>query len=588
MSTSGRLTAGIALALVTLMFLWTVVEYRHFSPVNLVEEAAGTYTSARNYLAYGFLSSGLLQDFSNSSNRADHPYVYDHFPPGPDILTAVLLKVSRGSFRFVRLAYAGIFLLGIIVYLKFVSLILMPAGLRGSGYAVLFLGPWMLLQNLDRHVSSPQPLLMFGPLVALAAFYRTRRQGYLYLCMGIGLISSVYLAYHVLIAALFCWLLLYLTRLVRIDRRHLLAFCGIAATGVCLHLLQNFLYLGPQTFLEELGMLLGNRILGSPSQEALNEFYRSAGLVNHGAHPLHVTAVLSQLWVNFTLPFRGQMVIALTIALALVWATARVSSGETERMALTLPRGEATWFPGFFGRLIVWIGVTVAMPIVLFPAFAQEVNLYGDRTNLYFLAVGGVVGLEYVWRQIVQNRPPVNLHMTAGIAVWITLVFGLGLSVDKVLRGNAGQLRQTVSVLASHRYAGLAELQRFAGHVYMTNINTPTVGFFIREAGFGVCGPTALPPAGGVDPSRCKIADVRRYALLLKRIPEYFVLFLTPDLFPGFGDCLPTGTLVGEVRGGDACLALMERRLSHSFSRVLKSDLFEVYALRASSEGFTR
>ena len=39
----------------------------------------------------------------------DHPYVYN-MPPGPDSLTALLLKVSGSSYHLTRLAFALIFL----------------------------------------------------------------------------------------------------------------------------------------------------------------------------------------------------------------------------------------------------------------------------------------------------------------------------------------------------------------------------------------------------------------------------------------------------------------------------------------------
>ena len=45
------------------------------------------------------MNSGLLQDFCNSADARDHPIVYDHMPPGPDLLVAVLLQATGESYR---------------------------------------------------------------------------------------------------------------------------------------------------------------------------------------------------------------------------------------------------------------------------------------------------------------------------------------------------------------------------------------------------------------------------------------------------------------------------------------------------------
>jgi len=295
---AGRTIVVSLLGFLFVLNLWAIFKFPYFSPLSLVEESADTYTAAHNYLTYGFLHSGLLQDFSNSSKPADHPYVYDHFPPGPDILTALALKLSAGSYQASRVVFAVLFLMGIIVYLKFANQVLGRLKLPGTAaYTLLFLGPWMLVQNQDRQVASGQPLLMFGPLVALDAYYRRQQRWYLYLAMGVAFLSSFYLA-DTLVATVFCWLLLYETQLVRIDRKHLLGYCGIVGCGVTLHLLQNLLYLGPSTFFRELGMLLGNRILGSPPQQALDGFYHSIGLVNFGKHSLQINTVVFQIQIG--------------------------------------------------------------------------------------------------------------------------------------------------------------------------------------------------------------------------------------------------------------------------------------------------
>ncbi len=75
----------------------------------------------------------------------------------------------------------------------------MALGAVLAGSAVLFLGPFALLQTMERQPYSPFPLL------ALDAHSRTGRRGYLYLPTAIGLISSVYLEYVLLLGVTWCW-----------------------------------------------------------------------------------------------------------------------------------------------------------------------------------------------------------------------------------------------------------------------------------------------------------------------------------------------------------------------------------------------
>src|SRR5215467_7677722 len=77
-------TASSAAILLFLFILQLTVAIRaeYFTPFSLVEESAYTFISANNYLKFGFLNSGLLQDFSTSPYADDHPFVYNHMPAG--------------------------------------------------------------------------------------------------------------------------------------------------------------------------------------------------------------------------------------------------------------------------------------------------------------------------------------------------------------------------------------------------------------------------------------------------------------------------------------------------------------------------
>ena len=64
------------------LFCSTFRAFDVFSPYDLIEESAYTYTSVKNFLRFGALNSWFLQDFSASPDLADHPFVYNHMPAG--------------------------------------------------------------------------------------------------------------------------------------------------------------------------------------------------------------------------------------------------------------------------------------------------------------------------------------------------------------------------------------------------------------------------------------------------------------------------------------------------------------------------
>jgi len=187
------------------MFLWSVYAFPYFGPVGNAEEVTLTYTSAENFVRYGFMASGFLPDYSTSSRPADHPYVYNHMPPGPEISVALLLKASGGSYRIVRVAYWLVFLAGIGSYLAFARLVLGRFGLKGAGFTLLFLNPYLLLRSLDHPQFATFPFWAFTPLVALQAYYRTGSRWWLAVATAMGLLSSVYLDYLSLSVVVFSW-----------------------------------------------------------------------------------------------------------------------------------------------------------------------------------------------------------------------------------------------------------------------------------------------------------------------------------------------------------------------------------------------
>jgi hypothetical protein len=607
-SVIGFILVGILLAVLLSTHLNAAFTHTFFTPISVIEETAYIYTSANNFIEYGYWQSGFLQDMANSSDPADHPYIYNHMPPGPDIFLSLLLQLSGRSYAFTRVVYALIFIAGVVIYLWFVALIFKRFRLIGAGYTILFVGAWALVLGMDRQVSNPFLLLGFLPFIALHLYYQTNRRRYLYFCIIIGLISSLYLEVHVVVGLVSAWFFLYLTQLIRVDFKHLLFFVGTVAFGIVLHLLQNLLYLGPSLFVQELTLLLSNRIFGYPSPEAMKAFYESVGIVHHGARPLNSEALISQILGNLTFP--GYEFVALTLVLSLLLAGYILYNRK---------RKSFEWFIGketpiaisYFARLTLWIVGSVLAPLILFPAFAQEFNLrHSSRIHYYFLVIGIVAVLAYGFRQILQQMPwsTANIGYTGnnnivaegskndtefevshslkrvnlpGPTIFIRFVLWMGLiasaliSINKLATTSLQELESVRSVYRSNWNVPLEEITQFSGYLYMTNINIPAVGFLTHSPGYGVCGLEAISENGSINTKACKVAFMRQLDFHATQRPKYFFFFSQPAFFPGFADCLP-GTILPQ---GEECVPVMRQRLASNFVRVFTNETFEVYDL---------
>ena len=137
-STIGFILAGIILAVLLSNQLNAAITNPYFTPIGVVEETAYVYISANNFIDYGYWQSGFLQDMAYSSDPADHPYIYNHMPPGSDIFLSLLLRLSGKNYTFTRVVYALIFISGVVVYLWFVTLIFKPLKLKGAAESTCF------------------------------------------------------------------------------------------------------------------------------------------------------------------------------------------------------------------------------------------------------------------------------------------------------------------------------------------------------------------------------------------------------------------------------------------------------------------
>lgn len=596
-----------ALCLVLAVFLVQMkaaFDSRLFTPFTLIEEAAYTYTSATNYLTYGFFNSGLLQDFSSSPDPLDHPYLYNHMPPGPDLLVAILLKVSGGSYLFTRLALSLCGLLGFGAYYLFCRRMLSRHGLMLAALPIVLLGVWPITQFMERQIYAPFMLLAFMPLVAFDRYAATGRRAWLAACCAIALLSSIYIEYSALAGVIFCWIFLFVARLLPIRLRELVLVLAMFAAGIGLHLLQNFLVLGPDIFFEELRLTLSNRLTGIPTQEQMSEFYRSIGVVHHGARAVEVHTILAQLRSNLQAP--GVTAIILLAAAVLISQAARpgISKGGTGLKDLDIAGARGTaWL---LARLALWIAGTVCAPILLFPAFAQEVNLRGFHANMLFLGIGMAAVLSLALRQVIAAiaEGAGHLHPLLASGYYrrlaarqlssesgrLTLMHGVALAVMVLCalvaaRATAAQLRDGGRLLLAQAFAPepqwepLDQITRFSGSLFMTNINVPVVGFLTRAPGFGVCSPSSVQPGGRLDIKQCKTALMRRRDYWEGQRPRYFYFFEEKSLFPGFADCLPQGTLTGQNRMAESCMEDLRRRLAGQYPVALSNRNVTVFDL---------
>ncbi len=573
-----------------------------FAPFGLPEEAAYTFISAQNYLEYGFLNSLFLQDFSTSPVAADHPFVYNHMPAGPDIFAATLLWVTDSNYVAMRAIYSAIAVAGFGVYFVFAKAFLSRLGLIGAGTALLFVSPWTLVQLIERQIYAPFALLAFLPLLLYLRYVESGNRAKFYLALGIIFVSSIYFEYSLLSGMAACWGMLFLTRLLPIRVWEFACITAAFAAGIAAHLFQNILYLGWATFTLELQHTLSNRITGFPTQAELADFYRKLALVHHGSHPVKLGVIWQQIVSN--LSFTGLRPALLAAAACLAWiglVTLFNRTSGSQQSTYTFAH-----LTLLFARLLTWAVGIILAPILLFPAFAQEVNLRGLGASAFYVGIvfAAMAGVTWSLLAYIGHRAVSVVLWPKAAAAGMTEITGAGSAIARLLilvalsasvwvmwseldasaqaimgqsRFQLGQIR-TIRRDAN-RWTPLHALERFRGALFMTNINVPTVGVIVRAPGFGACPPESVETNGGFQLRLCKTAFMRRYDYWTTQRPQYFYYFHTPDLFPGFADCLPPTTLLGQQRRGQSCMDDLLDRLSRNYRLVMENRLMKAFDL---------
>jgi hypothetical protein len=603
--------SALAVAIIFAIQVKVSIANTFFTPFSLVEESAYTFTSANNYLTYGYLNSGLLQDFSSSSAAQDHPYLYNHMPPGPDVANALLLQLLQGDYAAARLVFAMVALAGFGAYCAFGMKFLAQFGLRGAGLLLLIPGPWVIIQLMERQIYSAFLLLAFLPMLLFLLYARDGRRALFCAALALIFLSSLIIEYSALLGVAGCWAMLFLTQLMPINFRQIVLVGAAFAAGVVLHLLQNMFVLGWSAFVAELNYTLSNRITGFPTQESLEQFYRSLGVVHHGSHPIDLGVIKTQLLWNLTFPGMKAALatlVFLAVALLALGALRPLSRGPAGSPRMSFLTAELL----FVGRILVWILGTVTVPILVFPAFAQEVNLRGSGASLFFVALAAVAILASAFRLLcyllyrgativaapgrVEGPPSAQVDSAGAAVAKLASVVALCMSALGIAAGlsmfgvdtAAAWKEQLTSVYAQskvpHKWEPLEEVRRFRGNLFMTNINVPTVGFLTQAPGFGVCAPEAVGDNREIALKHCKVGFMRRFDFWASQRPRYFYYFEAPSLFPGFADCLPATTLVGQERGGAACMEQLLSRLSRQYRLVLQNPFVRVFDLQSTAD----
>ena len=488
--------AAVVLAAYLGMFLVGLVRSDYFGPFSTVDEQLMYFQVARTFNEYGFLNSVFLQDFSSSPSTAHHPFVYNHMPPGPEILTAVLMKVFGERYRAIRLCLAAMFVIGIVYYLRFVKILLARLELGGAGLVLLLLPQTLMLHSIDHPAYSGFPFIAFFPVVALDAYHRTGRRHHYWLALLVVLLGSLYLVYQQLLMLFASWILLGSLRILRLDRAEVLALLATGSLGVVLHLLQSVFLLGPPIWLEELRLTLSNRMFGVPSTRELHDFYQSIAVVHQGFHQFDWRLIREVLQRSLQ-PVGGWLaayVVIGSMAGGLVLARVRASGPETMSALRVLPAS------------VLWAALLIVFPLMVFPAYAASYQLAG--ANRFFLAAVVLLGLGYAVRECVRAVP--RLASAEGLGSWrwgislgvLTLLLigfvAFGLELRKAQRREfTRSVRPALSAGADR------ELRELVGplqhRVAMSNVYPSVVGFFSREATFGGCEAEAFFPGGHIN-----------------------------------------------------------------------------------------
>jgi hypothetical protein len=358
-------------------------------------------------------------------------------------------------------------------------------------------------------------------------YHENRGRRWLVAATVLVFIGSNYLIYGPLLMIFAFWILGATVRLLPFRILELSLFAAAGAAALALHLSQTIAVVGPSVFAQELWFTLGNRMIGSPSRSELETFYDSIGFVLYGGHAFSPSRFANALNSAVAFPGRGAI-----LGLVVILAAVALSGGPRTTAAAGIVRTS---------KLLLWLLPPVAVPTILFPAFASDYGLSGTNQFLLGLFVVGVMGSIAA---AVRSLPPGAARrlltvMVAATVVWI----------------GALQCWETARV-ARQAYRWLSEPTRFAplwtmardlrGKVVMTNVDPTVVGFFTREVAFGGCPHAAIDE--GPLPARCAVRFIRGWPATVTERPAAFVWFASGNAFCSGATCVDRAALETRYR----------------------------------------
>lgn len=525
---------AFVVALVYIALLFSSV---HYSPVLSSfssDETLIYYQAARNFNQYGFLNSMLLQDFSTSSLASDHPYVYNHMASGPEITVALLTRVVGENYAAVRLFFGTTFLIGLYFYIRFAGMLLGNLGLAGAGFTLFFLDPYVIMHWIEHPGLATFLFFAFFPLVAMERWRTTGRRGHLWASLGVVLASTFFIFYQLVILLGVAWFFLWTFGLMRLRKRELFGFYFAAGLGIALHIVQNMCFLGVHTALEEILLTLSNRATGHPTGPELVEYYQNLNVVHHGVHQFNAVKLATALFRCFNPMALLAVALAGPLCLTLLFLRGRRSHEASA------PQDPATRSITGLLRLGLWIIPTVALPVLVFPAYSGDYNLQG--CGHLFAAIACVALMNFTFRQLkdayVKRASAAPLGPRLSLS-WANLCIGLALGTIVLFIGYR-QYREfgiTRKIAVNNQYGFMTKLREHVeGKVIMTNLYPPVAGFFTREAVYGVAELDAVPEEGPLNPAGAYSKFLRDYTPEGRPAPTHYVF--CKALLPGYAQSI--------------------------------------------------
>ena len=300
---SGSFPSGAhVLALFIFIFvarlLWIVFTYP-YSSYGELEEQLLELTTANNFVKYGFLKTVFLPDYVSSSILADHPVVYTHMPPLASVIIALLLKAHMGAFG-IRLVLISVNTVGLYygyLFFKkifnarvgFVTILLLSLNFKQSfewSDHIDYCWVWFFLFGAAYHFinfasKNDEPIKKHETILFFL----------------IVLLTSL-TSYVILLTQIVLLVLFYLFNIARPKTRYIGVLIGAIFLGVSLHLLQNLIYLGAPTFLQEITLTLKNKIIGKPSFFELTSYYYEHNIVNWASAGFDMKVYVKELYGN--------------------------------------------------------------------------------------------------------------------------------------------------------------------------------------------------------------------------------------------------------------------------------------------------